>query len=235
MKPRTRIDFQPVTETVMARVPVTTFVDRQRVVCKPIYDTTYVQRQVVVRKPVYDTQLVTQSFTVCKPVSTTRQITAYCMQPTTRYVSVPARGHCSLCGKAKPACGCITVAQTCYTPVPVVRDVIETSYVPEVQTRQIPVTHCRIVCEVKVENVPITHCRIVKEVVTEKVPFTTFHCEPKQVTRQVPVPVCETVPVTCYRPVTRMVPCGPPAVAASYPTPTAQAAPSGQGAPSGQN
>ena len=239
MKTRTRIDFQPVTQTVMERVPETTWTERQRVVCKPVYDTTYVQRQRVVCKPVYDTRMVTQTYTVCRPVTTTRQITAYCMQPTTRYVSVPARGHCSLCGKAKPACGCITVAQTCYTQVPVVRDVVETSYVSDVQTRQVPVTHVRMVSDVVTDNIPVTKCRIVQEVVTDRIPHTTFHCEPRQVTRHVPVKVCETVPVTHYRKVSHMVPCGPPAYAAAYSAPqamaTGQGAPSGQAGPSGQN
>jgi hypothetical protein len=223
MKTRMRIDYKPVTETVMARVPETHFIERQRVVCKPVFDTTTIQKTVVVCKPVFDTKMVSQTVTVCKPVSTTRQVTDYCMQATTQLVTVPVRGCCGLCGKPKGSCGCATVAQVCYKPVPVVRDVVETHFVPEVQTRQVPVTSCRMVQEQKVVNIPITHCRLVQEVVTDKIPVTTWRCEPKTVTKQIPIPVCETVPVTCYRPVVKMVAVTPPV------------APSGQApAPSGQ-
>ena len=236
MKTRTRTDYQPVTETVMTRVPETTFTERQRVVCKPVFDTTTVQKRIVVRKPVFDTEYVTQNVTTCRPVSETHQVTEICMQPSTTYVTVPVTmkvksGHCGSCGKSEVICGCETVAQTCYTPVPVVRDVTTTRMVRETSTRQVPVTHCRMVCEEKLIEVPVTHCRMVQEVVTDKVPHTTWHCEPKQVTRMVPVPVCETVPVTCYRPVTRMVTIEPPVMAAAQ----YSAAPSGQAAASGQN
>ena len=231
---RTRIDYHPVTETVMVPEPQTTWVERPRVVCKPVFDTTYVQRTVNFCRPVVETSMVDQLVTVCKPVSTTQQVTEYCMQPRTEYVTVAARQKCGLCGKVKPACGCQTVARTSYTPVPVVRDVVLTRYVPEVQSRQVPRTSVRMVPETKVENVPITHCRIVREVVNERVPVTTVRCVPKTVTRQVPVPVCETVAETCYRPVTRMVPVAP----AGYgyaPAAAPQAAPSGQqAAPSKQ-
>src|SRR4051794_10042432 len=50
---RTRTEFRPVTETIMARVAETHFVERQRVVCKPVYDTTYVQRTVSFCRPVH--------------------------------------------------------------------------------------------------------------------------------------------------------------------------------------
>lgn len=226
MRTRTRIDFQPVTETIMVREPHTTYVERQRVVCRPVYDTTYVERVVSICKPVFDTDMVTQTVAVCKPVTETHQVTEYCLQPTTQYVSVPVRsGRCGHCGQAAPSCGCKTVAQTCYTRVPVVRDVTTTRLVRECETRQVPVTKCRLVREEKVVKVPVTSCRMVQETVTEKIPCTTWTCAPKTVTRQVPVPVCETVPVTCYRPVTRMVACAPAA-----PLAAAQAAP----APSGQ-
>ncbi|WP_435011448.1 hypothetical protein P12x_002760 [Tundrisphaera lichenicola] len=224
----TRTAFRPVTETIMVKKATTTFVERQRVVCKPVFDTTFVQRTVEICRPVHETSYVNQQYTVCRPVSTTQQVTEYQYQPSTRMVSVPVVSKgCGHCGKPKIACGCVTVAQTCYTPVPVVRDVVVTRMVSEVQTRQVPVTHTRMVRETKVENVPVRHCRMVQEVVTDRIPVTTFHCEPKQITRQVPYPVCETVAVTCYRPVTRMVPV---VYAAPAPAPSLQAAP----APSGQ-
>jgi hypothetical protein len=237
---RTRVEFRPVTETVMVPVPETTWTECQRVVCKPVYDTKMVPRQRVICKPVYDTTYVTETFTVCRPVQTTRQVTEYSMQPSTRYVSVVARNKCGLCGHARPACTCQTVALTCYTPVPVVRDVVCTTLVPEVQTRQVPVTSCRMVREVTTENVPVTSCRLVREVVTDRIPHTTVKCVPQTVTRQVPYPVCEQVQVTRYREYVRMVPvpCAAPGYAAPQngPAPSGQGpvAPTGQGAPSKQ-
>lgn len=222
MQTRTRVEFREITRPVMRRVPQTTWTECQRVVCRMVFDTTMTQRQIVVCKPVYDTTYINETFTVCRPVQSIRQVTDYCMQPTTKYVSVVARNKCGVCGHAKPACGCQTVALTYYTPVPIVRDVVETRMVPEVQTRQVPVTHCRLVREVKVVDVPHVTCRQVQEVVTDRIPHTTWTCVPDQITCRIPYPVCETVPVTTYRPVTRMVPCAP----AAYPAP--QAAPSGQ-------
>ena len=129
------------------------------------------------------------------------------MQPTTQLVTVPgSAARAGVAATPRPSCGCQTVAQTCYTPVPVVRDVVETRMVPEVQTRQVPVTRCSIVREQKVVEVPVFHTRIVQEVVTERIPHVTVRCVPKTVTRRIPFPVCETVEVTCYRPVTRVVP-----------------------------
>lgn len=222
MQNRTRVEFRDVTETIMRQVPETTWTECQRLVCRTVFDTTMTKRQIVICKPVYDTTYVNETVTVCRPVQSVRQVTDYCLRPTTKYVSVVTGKKCGLCGHAKPACGCQTLALTCYTPVPVVRDVIETRMVPEVQTRQVPVTHCRLVQEVKVVDVPHVTCRNVQEVVTDRIPHTTWRCVPDQITRKVPHPVCEAVPVTLYRPVTRMVPCAP----ATYPAP--QAAPSGQ-------
>ena len=232
-KQRKRVEFEAVTETIMTRVAHTTYVERQRVVRKPVWETSYVQREVSYCRPVSETTVVNQQVTVCKPVSTTVQVTEYCMQPTTTLVTVPVAQKCGHCGKVKPACGCQTVAQTTYTPVPVVRDVVQTQMVPEVQNRQVPVTTTHLVRETKVVNVPVRSCRIVQEVVTDRIPVTNFTCEPKTITRQVPHPVCETVAETCYRPVQRMVPLiyapAPVAAPQAAPIATEQAAPSKQG------
>lgn len=231
MRNRTRIEFREESVTVMVREADVTWTERPRVICRPVVDTSTVQRVVNVCKPVFETNFVNQNVTVCRPVSTTRQVTEYCMQPTTRYATVPASGQCGRCGHPRSSCGCQTVAQTCYTPVPVVRDVVETHMVPEVQSRSVPVTRCSIVHEQQTVEVPVYHCRMVQETVTERIPHVSFRCVPKTITRQIPYPVCETVPETCYRPVTRVVPCvaAAPQVAPSY-----QAAPTGQ-APSGQH
>ncbi len=231
---RTRMEYRPITETIMTRVADTTYVERQRVVCRPVFDTTYVQRTVYSCRPVSETQMVTQAVNVCRPVSTTRQVTTYAYQPTTTLVTVPVTAQrCGHCGKARIACGCVTVARTCYTPVPVTQNVVETQMVSEVQTRQVPVTTVRMVRETRVENVPVQNCRIVQEVVTDRIPVVNFRCVPKQVTRNVPFPVCETVAETRMIPVQRMVAVVPVAPAPQV-GPAQQAAPTGQASPSNQ-
>jgi hypothetical protein len=222
-----RTEYTTCTKTVMAREPVTNWVERQRVVCKPVYDTIEIPCQRVVCKPVSETNYVNQTYTVCKPVQTTQQVTTYCYQPTTQLVTVPGR-KCGICHK--DPCGCQVVAQTCYTPVPVVKDVVVTTMVPETHTRQVPVTKTHYVQEVVNDVRRVTKCRMVQEVVNEKVPCTTWVCVPKTITKQIPHRVCEQVAVTCYKPVSRMVPC----TYAAAPVPTSQAAPSSQGVPSGQ-
>ena len=226
-KQRTRIEYDVVSETIMVRVPDTTYVERQRCVNKPVWDTQYVQREVSSCKPVSETSMVTQQYTVCKPVSTTRQVTEVCMQPTTSLVTVPVVQK--KCGHTV-ACGCQTVSQTTYTPVSVVKNVVETHMVAETMTRQVPVTTTHLVRETKYETVPVRTCRIVPEIVTDRIPVTTFHCEPKTVSRRIPRPVCETVAETCYRPVQKMV----PVIYAPAPAPVVAPAPSTQAATSQQ-
>jgi hypothetical protein len=212
------------------------------VVCRPEFKTTFVPVQRTVCKPVFDTHMETRTVAGCRPVTTTRLVTTTCMQPQTRYVTVPAGGGCKLgllCGKnhGAPCGGCVTVPQTCYVPVPVTREVVETHMVPDVRTIQVPVTTCRMVTDVVTDQMPITHCRMVQEVITEQVPIFRTRCVPKTITTHIPVPRCEMVPVTLYKPVTRMVPCAPPVAPmapASYPTPLPAtqgpiAAPTGQG------
>ena len=230
-KPVKHMEFREVTETIMTRVAETTYIERQRMVCKPVWETSSVQRMVSFCKPVSETSMVTQQYTVCKPVHSTRQVTEYVMQPSTTLVTVPVASKCGLCGKVKSVCGCQTVAQTCYTPVPVVRNVVVTQMVPELQTRQVPVTTTHFVQETKVETVPVRTCRMVSELVTDKIPVTTFHCVPKTITRRIPYPVCETVAVTCYKAVKHMVPIvyAPVATPQVAPIATEQAAPSKQG------
>lgn len=233
---RTRMESRPVTETIMTRVADTQYVERPRTICKPVFDTTYVQRMVYTCRPVSETTMVNQAVTVCRPVQTTQQVTEYVYQPTTQMVSVPTRiPTCGRCGKVSYSCACVTVAQTCYTPVPTTRNVVVTQMVSEQQNRQVPVTTTRMVQEQRIENVPVRTCRMVTETVVDRIPITTFHCEPKQVTRMVPYPVCETVAETCYRPVQRMVAVAPMPYAAPAASPTSQTAtPSGQATSSRQ-
>ncbi len=248
MERRTRVEYQPVTKTVMQRIPETTYEERTRVVRKPVYETSYVERTRVVRKPVYNTQYVTQNYTVCRPVTTTETVMDCVMQPVTQYRTVAVmaktggKGHgcCGLgllCGgrgcKGLTQVGCQTVAETCYQPTQVAREVQKTTMVAETQSRQVPVTTCQIVCETVVEKVPVTSCRIVCETIVEKVPVTRVRCEPKQVTEMKAVCVKECVPVTKYRAVKRMVPCAP-AAPVVYAAPAPQAAPQASAQASGQ-
>jgi hypothetical protein len=130
--------------------------------------------------------------------------------------------------------------------VPVTRTIAETQMVPETQVRQVPVTTCRWVREQRVENVPVTTCRYVREERVEttnlvccryetvpevrKFPVMRMRCEPEVRTRLVSVCVPETVQVTCYRPVRRLVPvcpvvapaAGAPVLAPSSQTPAPQ-------------
>lgn len=231
MRNQWHTEYETVQQTVMVRQPVTNFVERQRMVCKPVYDVVDVPVQRVVCKPIHETDYVTQTITVCKPVQSTQQVTTYCMQPTTQMVTVATGRKCGLCHK--DPCGCRTVAQTCYTPVPVTRDVVVTTMVPETQTRQVPIQRTHYVQEVVNTVRKVRTCRMVQEMVTEKIACVTWTCVPKTVTRQIPHRVCQQVAVTCYRPVSHMVPCATyaPAVAPSMQT---TPAPSGQGAPSSQ-
>ena len=232
---RTRMESRPVVETIMTRVAETHYVERPRVVCKPVFETSTVQRTVFTCRPVSETTMVNQTFMVCKPVQTTQQVTEYSYQPTTQMVTVPTRvPTCGKCGKVSYACGCVTVAQTCYTPVATVRDVVVTQMITEQQTRQVPVTTTRLVQEQRVENVPVRTCRMVTETVVDRMPVTTFRCEPKQVTRMVPYPVCETVAETIYRPVQRMVTMVPLSAAPSVAPASQGVAPTGQAAASRQ-
>ena len=144
------------------------------------------------------------------------------MQPTSWSETVPVMAKASqavaaawdcLCGKLHGnSCGgltqvgCQTVTRTSYTPVPVVRNVVETTMVTETHSRQVEVKTCRMITEQKVETVPIKVCRMVPEIRTVEVPVTRMKCVPKTVTRMVPVCSKEVVPVTCYKPVKRMVP-----------------------------
>lgn len=248
MKCQTRIEYQQVSKTIMVREPIIQWVTQTRTVCRPVYDTTWEERPRTVCRPVYDTQMVNQQYTVCRPVQTTRQVVTTCMQPSSRVVTVPAVvqskgcGLGLLCGKhrgvpcagATPA-GCVDVVQTCYTPVQVVRDVVETQMVTEVKTRQVPVTTCRMVTEQVVDRIPIRHCRIVQEVQSRQVPrFCGYNCVPKTVTKMVPIYHKEMVPVTKYRAVTRMVPVCPPEVLTAT-MPTSQSLPASQEAPSAQH
>ena len=207
MKTKTKVDLVPVcSKTVMEKKIDIEYDVRPSSACKPVFDTVMQPRCVTVCRPVCETTLVCQQYRVCRPVTTTRQVTEYCRKPVTELVTVPVKNRCGRCGHSEGGCTCMTVARTCYKCVPVVREVTETHMVTETQTQMVPVVRWHMVTEQKTEIVPVTVCRMVNQLIYVKVPRMVIHCEPKQLIYKTAVLSCEEVPVTVYRPVTRMVP-----------------------------
>ena len=176
---RVRVDYREETTTVMKRMPETTYTEVQRVVCRPKVETTMITKQIPIRRPEFDTHFVTETYTTCRPVQTTRRVTEIEMRPTSKLVSVVAPTVAACAAKRSRPAPARTSALTCVTPVPVVREVVETSMVPEVRTRQVPVTTCRMVQDVQTVEVPVTHVSMVQEVVTDRVPHVTIKCVPE--------------------------------------------------------
>lgn len=240
MRTQMKVDWHPETCTVMVPVPHTTWTERPVTICVPRYETVPVTRRYTVCRLVPETTMVDQTVTVCEAVQSTEMVTETTWQASSRTVAVPVKeSHgCllgSLCGKQRgTACGgCQYVTQTCYTPVPITRAVPVTRYVPRTITRQVPVTTCRWVTEERVDTRNIVRfCGVEPRTEMRRVPCTTVQLEPKTFTKMVATCRQECVPVTLYRPVTRVVPvvCAP-AVAG----PAMSVAPSTQGpAPSAQ-
>ncbi|WP_165231700.1 hypothetical protein [Aquisphaera insulae] len=210
MKTKTKVDLVPVrTRTIMETKLETTYVDEKRTICWPAFETTYETRTYTVCRPVYETTLVDQPFTVCRPVSTTRQVTECVMKPFTEQVIVPVKTGCGLCGHPAGGCTCRTVARTCYRPVLVTRDVVETRMESTVEVRQVPVTTCRLVPETRFEKIPVTVRKMKTEDIYFKVPRVVSKSVPKTLVWKKAVVTCVEVPVTVYRPVMRMVPVVP--------------------------
>lgn len=236
MQTRTRVDWHEQKCTVMVPVPHTTWVERPVTICVPKFETVPVTHRYTVCRLVPETTMVNQTVTVCDPVQSTQMVTETSWQATTRTVAVPVRtakgcGLGVLCGKrhGAPCTGCQYVTQTCYNPVPVTRAVTTTSYVPRTVTRAVPVTTCRWVSEEKVVTTNVVRCLgIEQRQEMKRFPCTTVSIEAREISRMIPTMTPECVPVTCYRPVTRVVP-------VTYaPAAMPSIAPSGQGA-SGQS
>ncbi len=207
MKTKTRVDLVPsCTRTVMETKIDTVYDEQTKEVCKPVFDTIIVTRCTTVCRPTCETIMVCQPYKVCRPVTSTRQVTEFCMKPYTELITVPVKNKCGLCGHPGGGCTCKTVARTCYRRVPVVREVIETQMVTEVQSRLVPVVRWRLVAEQRLERVPVTTCRLESETVRVRVPRLVFKCVPKTLVYKTAVLSCEEIPVTVYRPVVKMVP-----------------------------
>ena len=186
-KQRKRIEFETVTETIMVKVADTTYVERQRVVCKPVWDTNYVQREVNICRPVPETTVVNQQYTVCKPVSTTRQVTEY-LHAADDHPGHGPRGARSAATAARPS------PPAAARPSP--RRPTRRSpwsgtwsrpkWSAEVPTRQVPVTTTHLVREPKVETVPVRTCRIVQESSPTASRSRPSTASPRPITRQIP-------------------------------------------------
>ena len=93
-----------------------------------------------------------------------------------------------------------------------------TRYVPRTIVRQVPVTTCRWVTEERVETRNIVRfCGIECRTELRKVPCTTTTIQPKTFTKMVATCRTECVPVTLYRPVTKLVSVGNAACLAPAP------------------
>lgn len=228
MKTRTRVDLVPVCTRTVTETKIDLVYDEQvRLVCRPVFDTVFLTRCYTVCRPICETTMVCQPYTVCRPVTTTRQVTEYCLRPYTELITVADRDRCGRCGPGGGSCTCKTVARTCYVRVPVVREVTETCMVTEVQNRMVPVVHWRMVPEQRFEKYPVTVVRMVNDTGRVRVPRMVTRRMPKTLVYKTAVVTCEDIPVTVYRPVSKMV----PVVA---PCPQAVPAPQGIPEPSGQ-
>jgi hypothetical protein len=223
MKSRTRVDLVPAYTKTVTETKIDIVYDEQiQPVCRTIFDTVFQTRCVTVCRPVCETKMVCQPYTVSRPVTKTRQVTEYCLQPFTEYVTLPVKGMCGHSGHAAGCGTCQTVARTCYRRVPVVREVTETCMISEVRTQMVPVAHWRMVPEQRIEPCPVTVVRMVNDTVRVRVPRMVVRCVPKTLVYRKAVLTCDEIPVTVYRPVVKMVP---------VVSPCPQAVPTPQGGP----
>lgn len=228
MKSRTRVDLVPAYTKTVTETKIDIVYDEQiQPVCRTIFDTVFQTRCVTVCRPVCETKMVCQPYTVCRPVTKTQQVTEYCLQPYTEYVTIPVKGKCGHSGHAAGCGTCQTVARTCYRRVPVVREVTETCMVTEVRTQMVPVVHWRMVPEKRIEPCPVTVVRMVNDTVRVRVPRMVVRCVPKTLVYKKAVLTCDEIPVTVYRPVVKMVPVVAPCPQA-VPTPQGGPAATGQ-------
>jgi hypothetical protein len=97
-----------------------------------------------------------------------------------------------------------------WQPNVVAQQVPQTSFVPQVMVRKVPVQVCRMVEEQLVRKVPVQVCRMVQEEHVRNVPVTTYRQVVERVEQQTPIQVCKMVeeehvrriPVTTCRMVT---------------------------------
>ena len=197
---------RPVTET--------SYREETYTVSRPVWETGVREERYTVRKPVYETSYRTEQYTVMRPVSTSR--TEYVDQGcfTQQMVFKPMLPKNSLTWQSGKCTVDPLTGQTVYKspglywtqtprgryevkkvwqPNMVARQVPVTTYMPTVETRQVPVQTCRYVEEQIVRKIPYKVCRMVNEQKVRRVPVTTCRTVYEERVTKVPYRVCKMV------------------------------------------
>jgi hypothetical protein len=200
--------FRPVTETQI--------VQQQHTVQRPVVETQLVQQQFAVQRPVVETQFQTQQHIAMRPVTTIQNQTVdaggfvaqQVVQPgqvqyglqwipnafqTTGPFGIFSRNRSAAVWTPQVTPPTVQT-QLAYRPNLVTQQVAQTSFVPEVQQQQVPVSVMRMQTEMVAQQVPVQVMRMQSEVVTQEVPVQT--------TRMVPVVEVRKIPYTVQRPIT---------------------------------
>jgi hypothetical protein len=173
-----------------------------------------------VMKPVYETSSRTENYTVLRPVTTcqTRYVDqGYMAQQTVMKPGWPStRLRWSGGGTAvDPATGLAVYqrpglyweqtphgtyeVQNVWQPNVVPQQVQTTNYVPQIESREVPVTTVRYQPETVVRKVPVQTCRIEQQQIVKKVPVTVMKPIEERVEVKTPVKVCRWVSETQVR------------------------------------
>jgi hypothetical protein len=187
---------------------------------KPVYETGEREETYTVMKPVYETSSRVENYTVMRPVTTcqTRYVDqGFMAQQTVMKPSWPAtRLHWSGGGTAvDPATGLAVYqrpglyweqtprgtyeVQNVWQPNVVPQQVQTTNYVPQVESRAVPVTTVRYQPETVVRKVPVQTCRIEQQQIVKKVPITVMKPVEERVEVKTPVKVCRWISETQVR------------------------------------
>jgi hypothetical protein len=197
---------RPVTET--------SYREETYTVSRPVWETQEREECYTVRRPVYETSVRTERYTVMRPVTTcrTQYVDRGCYVEQT--VMKPRRPRNKLTWQPAASVVDPVTGQTVYqrpglywTQVPrgtyevqrvwqpnlVAQQVPVTTYVPTVETREVPVQTCRYEEQRVVRKVPYKVCRMVTEQRVRKIPVTTHKMVYEERVKQVPYQVCKMV------------------------------------------
>ena len=197
-------------------------------VLRPVLETHEREERYTVRRPIYETAYRTEQYTVMRPVvsSRTEYVDQGCYRDQLVYRAGPVRTRLTwqpgtyvtdpLSGRVgyKRAglfwtpvqCGRYEV-QRAWQPNLVAQEIRQTSYVPMLAQRQVPVQVCRYQEEQICRKIPYQVCRTVAEEHVRKVPYTVLRQVVERVEQKVPVKVCRMesheqvrkIPVTTCR------------------------------------
>jgi hypothetical protein len=145
--------------------------------------------------------MVNESYNVLKPVQTTRQVTETQASFENQQVVVPGPivqqtmvNGCTGCAQTVAVQAAPRVLnQTVMVQRPVIRNIVETSYVQETITKQVPVQTCSYVNEERVEQVPVTRTEMVAEERVEPYEVRTCNYVAEERVEQIPVQTTEYV------------------------------------------